>query len=91
MHLGGRLRQARLDRDEPQREFAARLGVSVPTLRKMENGDPSVSMGLWVDVLELLGRISELDGLLAPPPSLFAAFDAKKKKKRRRASRKDAS
>ena len=90
-HLGARLRRARLDRDEPQREFAARLGVSIPTLRKMENGEPSVSMGLWTEALELLGRLSELDGLLAPSPSLFAQYEAEKKKQRQRASRRDAT
>ena len=38
--LGLRLLECRLGRNEPQERFAARLGVSIPTLRKMENGDP---------------------------------------------------
>jgi len=41
--LGTRLREERLRRNETQALFAARVGVSVPTLRKMEAGDPSPS------------------------------------------------
>ena len=85
--LGRRLRGARLKRNEPQREFAVRLGVSIPTLRKMETGDPSVSIGLWIDALELLGHLSDIDHLLAPRQSLFEQYDAHKAKTRRRASK----
>ena len=85
--LGQRLRNARLERDEPQREFAARLGVSIPTLRKMEKGDPTASIGLWVEALELLNRLPDLDQVLAPRQSLFEQYDATRKMKRQRASR----
>ncbi len=85
--LGERLRHARLKRDEPQSEFAVRLGVSVPTLRKMETGNPSVSIGLWVEALELLNRLSDLDHVLTPQQSLFEQYDAKLEKTRKRASK----
>ncbi|WP_419659810.1 putative DNA-binding protein [Desulfosarcina variabilis str. Montpellier] len=85
--LGRRLRDARLKRNEPQREFAVRLGVSIPTLRKMETGDASVSIGLWIDALELLGHLGDIDHLLAPRQSLFEQYDAKKAKTRQRASK----
>jgi hypothetical protein len=39
---------------ESQQKFAARLDNSIPTLRKMENGDPGVSIGLWCDALYLM-------------------------------------
>jgi transcriptional regulator with XRE-family HTH domain len=86
--LGRRLRDARLQRNEPQREFAVRLGVSIPTLRKMETGDASVSIGAWVDVLDLLDRLSDIDQLLAYRQSLFEQYDRSKKGTRQRASRK---
>ena len=44
--LGERLKSVRLDRNETQDRFAARMGVSVPTLRNMEKGDPAVR--IWV-------------------------------------------
>jgi transcriptional regulator with XRE-family HTH domain len=88
--LGRRLRDTRLKRNEPQREFAVRLGVSIPTLRKMETGDPSVSIGLWIDALELLGHLADIDHLLAPRQSLFEQYDAKQTKTRQRASKRKA-
>ncbi len=33
--LGQRLKEARLLKDDSQKEFAARIGVSIPTLHKM--------------------------------------------------------
>ena len=86
--LGQRLRRIRLDRDESQQRFAARLGTSIPTLRKMENGDPGVSIGLWVDALYLLDRLSDIDHLLKEQQTLFDRWDRHKIKPRRRASKK---
>lgn len=70
--LGARLRDERLRRNETQTMFAARIGVSIPTLRKMEGGDPTVQIGYWVAALDILCRMAELDLLLAPPEDLFA-------------------
>ncbi len=36
--------------------FSARMMVSVPTLRKMEAGDPSVSIVVYAAALWLIGR-----------------------------------
>jgi transcriptional regulator with XRE-family HTH domain len=85
--LGQRLREARLDRNETQRDFAARLGVSIPTLRKMELGDPTVSIGLWAEALWVLGRQGDLDQLLSPEESLFDRYEkSARKHQRKRAS-----
>jgi len=43
--LGENLAIARARRRESQRAWAQRIGVSVPTLIRLEKGDPSVSMG----------------------------------------------
>lgn len=64
--LGENLMIARKRRHEARRDWAARIGVSEPTLMRMEQGDPSVSMGIYATALWLLGRAQELSGLAAP-------------------------
>jgi transcriptional regulator with XRE-family HTH domain len=82
--LGARLRANRLARNEPQARFAARLGISVPTLRRMERGDPAAQIGHWLAALDILGRAGDLDGLLAPSKSLFDAIAPPKARQRAR-------
>jgi transcriptional regulator with XRE-family HTH domain len=72
--LGTRLKEARLERNESQKRFTARLGVSIPTLRKMEKGDPTVAVGTWAQALWLLDRVEDLDKILAHT-SLFAEWN----------------
>ena len=67
--LGQRLRTRRLQRNEKQLSTAARIGVSVPTYRKMEQGDPSTALGYWVRAIRLLGDPDALRETL--PLSLF--------------------
>ena len=85
--LGSRLRDERLRRNETQALFAARIGVSVPTLRKMESGDPTVLIGYWSAALEVLDRAGDLDAILAGPEDLFAKYALMQTPSRRRASR----
>jgi transcriptional regulator with XRE-family HTH domain len=82
--LGSRLRAERLSRNEPQARFAARLGVSVPTLRRMEQGDPTAQIGHWLTALMLLDRLNEFEALLAPRHSLFDVASAPKTRQRAR-------
>jgi transcriptional regulator with XRE-family HTH domain len=67
--LGARLRRRRLLAGEPQARAASRIGVSVPTYRKLEQGDPAVQIGIWVRAIGLYGTLSDFDLLL--PESLF--------------------
>ena len=86
--LGQRLKTVRLERNDSQKEFACRIDVSIPTLYKMEQGHPSISIGKWVKALSILGRLEELNQLLAPSESLFERYETEKKiKKRCRATR----
>jgi len=64
--LGEHLRLGRKRRHESLRSWALRMNVSVPTLRGMERGDPSVSMGVYATALWLTGRDEALRGLAAP-------------------------
>jgi len=80
--LGARLRAARLGKGDTQSTFARRLGVSIPTLRDMEQGGASVGIGTWVAALWLLSRLRELDGLLASQESLFAQLERPRARQR---------
>jgi transcriptional regulator with XRE-family HTH domain len=64
--LGENLAIARTRRRESQRTWAKRLGVSIPTLIRMERGDPGVGAGIYVTALWLIGRSSALAELAAP-------------------------
>jgi transcriptional regulator with XRE-family HTH domain len=77
--LGQRLKQARLEREDSQKDFAFRVGVSIPTLQKMESGSPQVAIGTWVKALDILGRVQELDSLIAPKKSLAERFEIQQK------------
>ena len=70
--LGENLAVARLRRKESQRLWAARLGVSVPTLIRTEKGDPTVSMGVYASALWLLGLSDGLAELADPAKDLRA-------------------
>lgn len=67
--LGARLRAARLRRRMTQAALAARADVSLPTLRKLEQGEGSSSLATLLHVLEVLGLDKDLD-LLAKDDEL---------------------
>ena len=58
--LGQRLKDARLRRRFSMETVCARADISRPTLYKVENGDPSVSIGIYVNVLRVLLLIEDL-------------------------------
>lgn len=64
--LGEHLAVARKRRREPLKSWALRIGVSEPTLMRMEKGDPSVSMGVYATALWLIGRSQAMVELAAP-------------------------
>ena len=62
-NLGHGIQLARRRRRIRQRDLAARMGVSVSTLRALEAGEPGVSMGSLAMALLSLGVLSRLDDL----------------------------
>lgn len=64
--LGADLAVARLRRKESLRTWAQRMGVSVPTLQRLEAGDPAVGIGIIATALWLIKRDGELGKLAAP-------------------------
>jgi len=70
--LGENLAIARARRKESQRAWASRIGVSTPTLIRLEKGDPTVSMGAYASALWLMGRVQALPGVASPEADLGA-------------------
>ena len=64
--LGSDLAVARLRRKESLKTWAGRMGVSVPTLQRLEAGDPAVGIGIVATALWLVRRDGELGNLAAP-------------------------
>ena len=64
--LGADLAVARLRRRESLKTWSRRLGVTVPTLMRLESGDPGVGVGIVASALWLIGRDSELTRLASP-------------------------
>jgi transcriptional regulator with XRE-family HTH domain len=53
--LGERVQLARRERRWTMQELAERVGISVPTMRKVERGDPGVGLGIAFEAATLAG------------------------------------
>ena len=53
--LGAQVRQGRIDRGWTVAALAARAQVSPTTVKKVERGDPTVGLGVALDVATLVG------------------------------------
>ena len=83
LQLGDRLKNLRKAQKISTVQLAARVGITRNTLRAIEAGDPSPSMGNYLRVMSALGVIGEL-ALLAgdtiqPPPANSAAARSTRK------------
>lgn len=63
--LGQRLALARARRRMTQGTLATRAGISIPTLRKVEKGDATVSIATVLRILQVLGLDADIDRLAA--------------------------
>ena len=64
--LGEHIHIARKRRKQSLAAYAARMQVSIPTLRKLEKGDPSVSVAAYATALWVIGRVHMLSELASP-------------------------
>lgn len=87
--LGGDLATARKRRNESLKDWAARLQVSIPTLMRMEKGDPTVSMGVYATALWIINRHEAL-AQAADPKEDNAALEAEIRKATQRHQRRGA-
>jgi DNA-binding XRE family transcriptional regulator len=70
--LGANLSVARKRRKESKKAWAGRIGVSEPTLARMEQGDPGVAIGTYATALWMIGRAQALPEMAAPQLDLGA-------------------
>lgn len=63
---GENIRLARRRRSIPVSVMAERVGVSKPTLAKIERGDPTVQFGHVASAMFVLGMVENLRDMAAP-------------------------
>lgn len=80
-HLGALVRQARIARNWTMAELAERARVSLATLKRIEGGSLSTSLGAWLAVFERVGLMSRLGELRDPVSE--ALLDATRAKRPR--------
>ncbi len=85
--LGQRLKDARLRRRFSMDTVCLRADISRPTLTKIENGEPAVAFGFYVQVLRVLGFVQDLS-LLAGEDVLGRRLQDESLPQRKRAPRK---
>lgn len=71
--IGQAIKAARLRRRQPASDLASRVGVSLPTLRKLENGDPTVSLGVFAKAAWVLGLLPAVRSAVSPEHDRLAA------------------
>ena len=59
-HVGERIRDLRIARGESQELFASRIGVSRPTVKAIEKGEPTVQVGHWMAACWALNRLGDM-------------------------------
>ena len=70
--LWGNLRIARKRRGESLRSMAQRMTVSMPTLRRMEAGEPSVAMGIYATAPWIFDHVEDIEALMLPGDEGYA-------------------
>jgi len=67
--LGENIRADRLRRNISQQRVAELAGISLPTLRKIEQGNAQVAVGHVARVLGILGAVDRLKEIILPAPA----------------------
>ncbi len=73
--LGLRLRKARILRGDKQKQLAARTGISMTIIGRIEKGDPSVSFGRYLKVATALGLFHTLENVFHEEVDPFDEYD----------------
>lgn len=84
--LGGRLKRTRLQRNLTQRRLAEEAGISLATVRNLEDGKPSQLVTL-IRVLRVLGGLGGLERAVPePPPSPIEELRLRGRERKRASS-----
>lgn len=84
--LGARLKRTRLQRNLTQRRLAEEAGISLATVRNLEDGKPSQLVTL-IRVLRVLGMVGGLERAVPePPPSPIEELRLRGRERRRASS-----
>ena len=83
--VGEQIRLARLRRNYTAQIVAERSGMNRETLRKIEKGDPNVTIGSYASVLHSLGLDTDIERLANEDP-LGRSLEDVKTQSRQRAS-----
>lgn len=84
-HLGALVRQNRLARHWTLEELAERARISTATLKRLEAGAASASLGVWLAVFERLGLLPLLQDLKDPTSAALLDETRTKRARRKRA------
>jgi transcriptional regulator with XRE-family HTH domain len=82
-HLGTLVRQARLARQWTIEELAERARIGTATLKRVEKGAPSATLGVWLSLFERLGLLPLFKDL--EDPTSEALLDETRTRRARRA------
>ena len=71
-HLGENIKIARKRRHKSLREWAGMMHVSIPTIQRMEKGDPSVGIGIYMTALSIIGMTDDILKVAQPENDTYA-------------------
>jgi transcriptional regulator with XRE-family HTH domain len=84
--LGRRIRQERMNQNVTQKELAAKAGVAIIVVQRLEGGR-GCGLGAFIRILRAIGRVSQVD-LLLPEPGISPLLLARSGKQERMRARK---
>ncbi|MDP1993370.1 MAG: helix-turn-helix transcriptional regulator [Syntrophales bacterium] len=87
--LGADIRLARQRRNMTQQMMAESMFVTAKTVRRVEAGDPGVSLGVYAAALFVLGFMGRLAKLAAPEMDTWGNWQQRKKAPKRVRTPKD--
>lgn len=74
--LGSDLRDARRRRLLSTEDMATRIGISRPTLQRLEKGDPKVAMGTYAAALMVFEKLDKLEQLFDDDRAAIAYLES---------------
>ena len=77
LELFKRIKEVRVESGLTQGALAKQAGISLPTLKRIEKGEISISLEKLLRIMEFLGlELTYKDGSLTTPPEKEDSFDA---------------